>query len=61
MGERKMLKALVDYFRKQSQYRKTYNELSKLSTRELRDIGIERSMISRIAAEKAYGRNEANA
>jgi uncharacterized protein YjiS (DUF1127 family) len=56
-----MLKALVDYIRKQRQYRRTYNELAKLSTKELRDIGIDRYMISRIASESAYGKDEANA
>jgi uncharacterized protein YjiS (DUF1127 family) len=57
-----MLKALIKYFQRQKTYRRTYNELSKLSTRELDDIGINRCMISRIAAETAYGGNdEANA
>lgn len=56
-----MLKALIDYFRKQRTYRQTYNELSKLSTSQLRDLGIDRRMISRIAAESAYGKDQANA
>ncbi len=40
-----------------SQYRKyceTYNELSALSTRELADLGLNHSMIRRIAIEAAY-------
>jgi uncharacterized protein YjiS (DUF1127 family) len=56
-----MLKALIDYFKKQSHYKNTRDELSKLSTRELDDIGITRSMISRIAAESTYGKDSANA
>lgn len=34
-------------------FRKTYNELNKLSTRELEDIGINRSMITRVAMDQA--------
>ena len=37
-------------------YRQTVRELSALSTRELNDLGINRSMISRIAMEAAYGK-----
>ncbi len=36
-------------------YRKTVSELSELSTRELDDLGLSRSMIKRIALEAAYG------
>jgi YD repeat-containing protein len=56
-----MLKALIKYFQRQRTYRQTYNELAKISTKELQDIGIHRSMISRIAAESAYGKDKANA
>ena len=35
-------------------YNRTHAELSRLSTRELDDLGISRSMISRIAYEAAY-------
>ncbi|MCB1395617.1 MAG: DUF1127 domain-containing protein [Rhodobacter sp.] len=38
-------------------YMRTYNELSALSTRELADLGISRSMITRLAYEAAYGRD----
>ncbi len=34
-------------------YNRTYAELSQLSTRELDDLGISRSMISRLAHEAA--------
>ena len=36
-------------------YKRTYSELSNLSTRELDDLGISRSMITRLAFEAAYG------
>lgn len=36
-------------------YRKTVSELSALSSRELDDLGISRSMIKRISLEAAYG------
>lgn len=52
-----MLRALLDYFRRQSVFRSTYKELSNLSSRQLADIGIDRSMITRIALEAAYGKN----
>lgn len=39
-------------------YARTYNELSALSSRELADLGISRSMITRLAYEAAYGRDD---
>ena len=36
-------------------YRKTVNELSALTSRELDDLGLSRSMIKRTALEAAYG------
>ena len=36
-------------------YRQTVRELNELSTRELSDLGISRSMISRLAHEAAWG------
>jgi uncharacterized protein YjiS (DUF1127 family) len=35
-------------------YNRTHAELSQLSTRELDDLGISRSMITRLAQEAAY-------
>ena len=40
---------------KRGTYRRTLNELSSLTTRELADLGLNRSMIRRIAHETAYG------
>lgn len=37
-------------------YRRTVRELNALSTRDLNDLGINRTMISRIALEAAYGK-----
>lgn len=37
-------------------YRDTVAELEQLTTRELSDLGISRSMISDIAIEAAYGK-----
>lgn len=37
-------------------YNQTVSELRALSTRELNDLGISRSMITRIALEAAYGK-----
>lgn len=37
-------------------YNKTHADLNALSTRELEDLGISRSMISRLAYEAAYGK-----
>lgn len=37
------------------QYQETFNELSRLSNRDLNDMGIGRSDISRIAYDAVYG------
>ena len=44
-----------DKLEKRGTYRRTLNELSALSTRELADLGLNRSMIRRIAHETTYG------
>lgn len=49
-----MIDGLSDQYRRYSLYRRTLSELRNLSTRELKDLGIERSMITRLAAETAY-------
>jgi len=46
----------TEAYRAWSMYRRTYNELSSLSARELDDLGINRSTIRSIALESAYGR-----
>jgi uncharacterized protein YjiS (DUF1127 family) len=37
-------------------YKQTVSELSALSSRELADLGISRTMINRLANEAAYGK-----
>ena len=54
-----MLTRIFEYFRRQRDYKRTYNELSRLTTRELEDIGVHRGMISRLAYEHAYGAKDA--
>jgi len=48
---------LADTWNRYTVFRRTYNELSALSTRELQDLGYSRSMITRLAYEAAYGKN----
>ena len=47
------MKKIITYWKKQQAFKQTYRELSNLSTRELDDIGINRTMITRIAQEQA--------
>ena len=37
-------------------YRTTFNELNNLTSRELADLGLSRSMIKSVALEAAYGK-----
>ena len=55
--EIEMFMSLFERFRKHRMYRKTHDALSRLTTKELRDIGIEKSMITRISLETAYGKD----
>ncbi|MCL1628882.1 DUF1127 domain-containing protein [Roseibaca sp. V10] len=45
---------LSEAFARRRVYNRTYAELNALSTRELDDLGISRSMISRLAYEAAF-------
>ncbi len=47
---------IADRWNRYRVYRRTYAELSALSSRELTDLGIGRSTISRLAHEAAYGK-----
>ncbi|MEJ6395339.1 DUF1127 domain-containing protein [Gymnodinialimonas sp. 2305UL16-5] len=49
--------AAVEGFNNWRMYRRTLNELRELSPREMADLGINPSMIRRIALEAAYGAN----
>lgn len=47
---------IVDAFARRKVYRETIRELQSLSSRELDDLGLHRSMITRVAQEAAYGK-----
>jgi uncharacterized protein YjiS (DUF1127 family) len=49
-------KSVKDAMQRRSVFVQTRHELNNLSTRELDDLGINRSMITRIALEAAYGK-----
>lgn len=48
-----MFNALVERYKNYKNYKETYNALQRLSDYELKDIGMSRSMIKRVAAERA--------
>lgn len=48
-------KTVQDARQRRKVFRQTLTELQALSGRELADLGISRSMITRVAAEAAYG------
>ena len=50
-----LLKTVKEAVRRRRVYTQTVRELNALSSRELNDLGIHRSMITRIALEAAYG------
>lgn len=52
---RSAMAIIKDDLMKHRAYRETYNELAKMSDKELRDIGITRGMIHHIALEATYG------
>lgn len=51
-----LLDAVRQEWRRRRIYRATLRELRALSQRELDDLGISRTMISRLAAEAAWGK-----
>ena len=51
-----LLAAVRLSLRRRKVFRQTMRELNALSTRELADLGLSRSMITRIALEAAYGK-----
>jgi YD repeat-containing protein len=48
-----MANKIVTTYRAWRKYRQTYNELSRLSTRDLADLGINRAEIQSIARQAA--------
>ena len=51
-----LVATLRDTIARRKVYRQTLRELKSLSGRELEDLGMHRSMITRIATEAAYGK-----
>jgi uncharacterized protein YjiS (DUF1127 family) len=51
-----MVARLKDAIARRKVFVQTKRELDALSTRELADLGISRSMITRLAQEAAYGK-----
>ncbi len=51
-----VMKSIKEAMRRRRVYNQTVSELRALSTRDLTDLGISRSMITRIALEAAYGK-----
>lgn len=50
-----MIKKFLNWYKARRMFKHTYRELSSLSNHELKDLGIDRSLITRIAFEAAYG------
>ncbi|MDO5528751.1 MAG: DUF1127 domain-containing protein [Paracoccus sp. (in: a-proteobacteria)] len=46
---------LRDYLARRALYRRTVAELRQLNDRELNDLGLHRSMITRVASKAAWG------
>lgn len=51
-----MVKSVAEALERRRMYNRTLRELRALSNRELADLGIHRSMITRVALEAAYGK-----
>ena len=51
-----MFAALSDAWQRRRVYRQTLRELNALTSRELADLGMHRSMITRVALEAAFGK-----
>lgn len=51
-----LIARLADKIARRRVFKRTYAELSQLSTRELEDLGISRSTITRLAYEAAYSK-----
>lgn len=51
-----LLARMKEALRRRKVFNQTYRELNALSTRELDDLGINRSMITRLALEAANGK-----
>lgn len=52
---RQAMAAIHNHYMRNKVYRETYNELSRMSDKELDDIGITRGNIQSVAIEAAFG------
>lgn len=50
-----LLRGIAEDWRRARAFQETYARLDSLSTRQLDDMGLSRSMITRVAYEAAYG------
>ena len=50
--------SVIEAIEARRNYSRTYNELSRLSDRNLRDMGISRSDIKRVSLESAFKTNK---
>jgi uncharacterized protein YjiS (DUF1127 family) len=50
------IRVVRDMIERRRVYQRTLRELRALSNRELADLGLHRAMITRVAAEAAYGK-----
>ena len=51
-----IVKAVKEDLNRRRVYKQTLAELNALSSRELADLGLHRSMLTRVALEAAYGK-----
>lgn len=51
-----VVRVVRDMIERRRVYNRTLRELRALSNRELADLGLHRAMITRVAAEAAYGK-----
>lgn len=51
-----VVRVIRDMIERRRVYNRTLRELRALSNRELADLGLHRAMITRVAAEAAYGK-----
>jgi uncharacterized protein YjiS (DUF1127 family) len=49
------VESLVARYAQYRLYRQTFDELNRLTDRELADLGLHRTMLSTVAAQAAYG------
>jgi uncharacterized protein YjiS (DUF1127 family) len=53
-----MISKILNWYRDRKRFKYTYRELNRLTDRELDDMGIHRSMITRVALESTYGQEK---